>query len=86
MNVNEFKNKYVPLVGTEVIDSVFNCPLTSSSKHNGLTKVKLQTELVKRFYLKPYQIALLKNDINSLLKLIDEMIDNICYIKFIIYV
>lgn len=76
MELKEFLNKYVPLIGTEVIDGVFNCPLSSKKEENGLTKVKLQTELVKRFYYEPVQQAVLKGDKNELLSLVNEMLDN----------
>lgn len=76
MELKEFINKYVPLIGTEVIDGVFNCPLSSKKEENGLTKVKLQTEIVKRFYVKPFRQAIINNDKKALLSLVDEMLDN----------
>lgn len=76
MELKEFLNKYVPLIGTEVIDGVFNCPLSSKKEENGLTKVKLQTEVVKRFYYESVQQAILKGDKNELLSLVNEMLDN----------
>lgn len=75
MKENFFK-KYVPLIGTEVIDGVFNCPLSSRKEERGLTKVRLQTEAVKRFYFEPVQQAVLKNDKEALLSLVDEMLNN----------
>lgn len=75
MELKEFLNKYVPLIGTEVVDEVFNCPC-SKKEENGLTKVKLQTEVVKRFYAKPFRQAIINNDKKALLSLVDEMIDN----------
>lgn len=76
MNEKEFKRYYIPLIGTEVIDDIFNCPLSSKRKENGLTKVKLQTELIKRFYLEPFQQALLNNNSEALLTLINRMVNN----------
>lgn len=76
MELKEFIDKYVPLIGTEVVDGVFNCPLSSKKEENGLTKVKLQTEVVKRFYVKPFRQSIIKNDKKALLSLVDEMIDN----------
>lgn len=72
----EFLNKYVPLIGTEVVDEVFNCPLSSKKDENGLTKVRLQTEAVKRFYVEPFKQAVLNNDKTALLSLVDEMLNN----------
>ena len=72
----QFINKYIPLIGTEVIDGVFNCPLSSKEKENGLTKVRLQTEVVKRFYVEPFKQAVLDNDKTALLSLVNEMLDN----------
>lgn len=82
MNMQEFKKCYVPLIGTEVIDDNFNCPLTSNKKENGLTKVKLQTELVKRFYVEPFKQAVLNNDKTALLSLINEMLNNAVELGF----
>lgn len=76
MELKEFIYKYVPLIGTEVIDGVFNCPLSSKKDENGLTKVRLQTEVVKRFYVKPFKQAIIKNDKKALLSLVDEMLNN----------
>lgn len=76
MELKEFLNKYVPLIGTEVVDGVFNCPLSSKKEENGLTKVKLQTEVVKRFYAKPFRQAIINNDKKALLSLVDEMLNN----------
>ena len=76
MNVNEFKAYYVPLIGAEVVDDIFNCPLSSKKDENGLTKVRLQTETVKRFYVEPFKQAVLDNDKTALLSLINEMLDN----------
>lgn len=76
MELKEFLNKYVPLIGTEVVDEVFNCPLSSKKEQNGLTKVKLQTEVVKRFYAKPFRQAIINNDKKALLSLVDEMLNN----------
>lgn len=76
MEKNEFISYYVPLIGTEVIDDNFNCPLSSKKEKNGLTKVKLQTETIKRFYVKPFKQAVINNDRKALLSLIDEMLDN----------
>lgn len=76
MELKEFIYKYVPLIGTEVIDGVFNCPLSSKKYENGLTKVRLQTEVVKRFYVKPFKQAIIKNDKKALLSLVDEMLNN----------
>lgn len=76
MNKEEFIEKYVPLIGTEVVDDIFNCPLSSKKEENGLTKVRLQTETVKRFYVEPFKQAVLKNDKTALLSLVDEMLDN----------
>lgn len=76
MNLKEFKEHYIPLIGTEVIDDNFNCPLTSDKKMNGLTKVKLQTEIVKRFYVKPFRQAIINDDKQALLSLVNEMLEN----------
>mgnify|MGYP007092390880 CR=1 FL=1 len=76
MNKEQFIKYYVPLIGTEVIDDNFNCPLTSDSKKNGLTKVRLQTEIVKRFYVEPFKQAVIKNNKKALLSLVDEMLNN----------
>ena len=76
MELKEFLDKYVPLIGTEVVDGVFNCPLSSKKEENGLTKVRLQTEVIKRFYVKPFKQAVLKNDKTALLSLVDEMLNN----------
>lgn len=82
MNLAEFKECYIPLIGTEVIDDNFNCPLTSDKKMNGLTKVKLQTEIVKRFYVEPFKQAVINNDKIALLSLIDEMLNNAVELGF----
>lgn len=82
MNLQEFQSYYVPLIGTEVIDDNFNCPLTSDCKKNGLTKVKLQTELVKRFYVEPFKQAVINCDKKALLSLIDEMLNNAIELGF----
>lgn len=76
MELEEFINKYVPLIGTEVIDDNFNCPLSSKKGENGLTKVKLQTSVVKRFYVKPFRQAIINNNKKALLSLVDEMLNN----------
>lgn len=76
MELKEFIDRYVPLIGTEVVDGVFNCPLSSKKDENGLTKVKLQTEVVKRFYVKPFRQAIINNDKKALLSLVDEMLNN----------
>lgn len=76
MEKQQFMDKYVPLIGTEVIDDNFNCPLDSNKKKNGLTKVKLQTELVKRFYIEPFKQAVLNDNKEALLSLINEMLNN----------
>lgn len=82
MNLEDFKGYYIPLIGTEVIDDNFNCPLTSDKKMNGLTKVKLQTELVKRFYVEPFKQAVINDDKKALLGLIDEMLNNAIELGF----
>ena len=76
MNKNQFIEKYVPLIGTEVVDKVFNCPLSSKKEENGLTKVRLQTETVKKFYVEPFKQAVLDNNETALLSLVNEMLDN----------
>ena len=76
MDKKEFMAYYVPLIGTEVIDDNFNCPLSSKKEENGLTKVKLQTEVIKRFYVEPFKQAVVKNDKTALLSLVNEMLDN----------
>lgn len=76
MELKEFIDRYVPLIGTEVIDGVFNCPLSSKKEENGLTKVRLQTEVIKRFYVEPFKQAVVKNDKTALLSLVNEMLDN----------
>ena len=76
MEVKEFLNKYIPLIGTEVIDDNFNCHLSSKKEENGLTKVKLQTTVVKMFYVEPFKQAVLENDKRALLTLVNEMLDN----------
>lgn len=76
MELKEFIKKYVPLIGTEVIDEVFNCPLSSKKEENGLTKVKLQTTVIKMFYVEPFKQAIINNDKQALLSLVDEMLDN----------
>lgn len=76
MNKEEFISYYVPLIGTEVIDDNFNCPLSSKKEENGLSKVKLQTEIVKRFYVKPFRQAIINDDKKALLSLVDEMLNN----------
>ena len=82
MNITEFKAHYVPLIGSEVIDDNFNCPLTSDKNKNGLTKVRLQTELVKRFYVEPFKQAVINNNKIALLSLIDEMLNNAIELGF----
>lgn len=76
MELKEFIDRYVPLIGTEVIDGVFNCPLSSKKEENGLTKVRLQTEVIKRFYVEPFKQAVVKNDKTALLSLVNEMLNN----------
>lgn len=76
MELKEFKEHYVPLIGTEVIDDNFNCPLSSKKEENGLRKVKLQTEIVKRFYYEPVQQAIINNNKQALLSLVNEMLEN----------
>ncbi len=76
MKKNKFIKIYVPLIGTEVVDENFNCKLSSKKDENGLTKVRLQTETIKRFYTEPFKQAVLKNDKIALLSLIDEMLNN----------
>lgn len=76
MDKKEFMAYYVPLIGTEVIDDNFSCPLSSKKEENGLTKVKLQTEVIKRFYYEPVQQAIINNDKTVLLSLVNEMLDN----------
>lgn len=82
MNLKEFKEYYIPLIGTEVIDDNFNCPLTSDRKKNGLTKVKLQTEIIKRFYVEPFKQAVINNDKQVLLSLVNEMLENAVELGF----
>ena len=82
MNLEEFKEYYIPLIGTEVIDDNFNCPLTSDKKMNGLTKVKLQTEIIKRFYYEPVQQAIINNNKQALLSLVNEMLKNAVELGF----
>ena len=82
MNLEEFKEYYVPLIGTEVIDEVFNCPLSSKKEENGLTKVKIQTEIVKRFYYESVQQAVINNDKQTLLSLANEMLENAVELGF----
>ena len=82
MNLEEFKECYIPLIGTEVIDDNFNCPLTSDKKMNGLTKVKLQTEIIKRFYVEPFKQVIINNDKTALLSLINEMLNNAVELGF----
>lgn len=82
MELKEFKEHYVPLIGTEVIDGVFNCPLSSKKEENGLTKVKLHTEIVKRFYYEPVQQAIINNDKQALLSLVNQMINNAIELGF----
>ena len=76
MNKTKFMEHYVPLIGKEVVDGVFNCPLSSKKEENGLTKVRLQTEVVKRFYVEPFKQAVLENNKTALLSLVNEMLDN----------
>lgn len=76
MEKKEFINFYVPLIGAEVVDDNFNCPLSSKKEENGLTKVRLQTEVVKRFYVEPFKQAVVKNDKTELLSLVNEMLNN----------
>lgn len=82
MNIKQFKEYYIPLIGTEVIDDNFNCPLTSDGKKNGLTKVKLQTEIIKRFYVEPFKQAVINNDKQVLLSLVNEMLENAVELGF----
>lgn len=76
MEKNEFMAHYVPLIGKEVVDKNFNCKLSSKKEENGLTKVRLQTAVVKRFYVEPFKQAVLDNDKTALLSLVNEMLDN----------
>lgn len=80
--MKKFKEYYIPLIGTEVIDDNFNCPLTSDKKKNGLTKVKLQTEIIKRFYVEPFKQAVINNDKQVLLSLVNEMLENATELGF----
>lgn len=82
MELKEFKEYYIPLIGTEVVDEVFNCPLSSKKEENGLTKVKLQTEIVKRFYYEPVQQAIINGNNQALLNLVNEMINNAIELGF----
>lgn len=82
MDKKEFMAYYVPLIGTEVIDDNFNCPLSSKKEENGLTKVKLQTEVIKRFYYEPVQQAIINNDKQALLSLVNEMLENAVELGF----
>lgn len=82
MNKKEFIEHYVQLIGKEVIDCVFYCPLSSKKEENGLSKVRLQTEVVKRFYFEPVQQAVLKGDKAALLSLVDEMLNNAIIMGF----
>lgn len=82
MELKEFKEHYVPLIGTEVIDGVFNCPLSSKKEENGLTKVKLQTEIVNRFYYESVEQAIINNDKIALLSLVNEMLNNAIELGF----
>lgn len=76
MEKSKFINKYVPLIGTEVVDKIFNCPLSSKKEENGLTKVKLQTKVIKRFYVEPFRQAVINNNKQALLSLVNEMLEN----------
>lgn len=80
--IKKFKEYYIPLIGTEVIDDNFNCPLTPDRKKNGLTKVKLQTEIIKRFYVEPFKQAVINNDKQVLLSLVNEMLENAVELGF----
>lgn len=72
--IKRFCNKYVELIGTGVVDDVFDAPLSSKSSENGLTRVRVGTELIRRFFYVPITKAIRTNDNRKLLKMLEYLL------------
>lgn len=73
-NYKEFVDHYKQFIGSDVVDSYFNAPLTSKSKDNGLTATKLFNKVIDLFFYDKLVIAIKNNDYESLLDSLNKLI------------
>lgn len=73
-NYKEFVAYYKELIGSEVVDSYFNAPLSSKSKDNGLTATKLFNKVIDIFFYDKIVKAMKNNNYNLLLDCLNKLI------------
>ena len=71
--ISKFVDEYVPKLGTTVCDGVFDVVASSKKGENGLTTVKLATEVIQRFFYVPIKDAMRTNNDRLLLVLLEYL-------------
>ena len=74
-NYKDFVAYYLPQIGSEVVDSYFNAPLTSKSKDNGLTATKLFNAVLDVFFFDKLVKAIRNNDYEILVDSLNKLIE-----------
>lgn len=74
MELKEFLETYEPLIGSGVVDEIFNKPLSSKKSENGLTATMVLNKAIELFFLERTTIATVNNDIDNLEIIMNEII------------
>lgn len=73
-NYKEFVDYYKGFIGSEVVDSYFNEPLSSKQKDNGLTATKLLNKVIDLFFYDKIVKAIRNNDYDILVDCLNKLV------------